>query len=158
MPPLKLKWKLNVKQTEHMNIYFNRGVIGSQAYAREFHNVAPDALTGATQQEAFAWLSRGLEEAMVNFIALANAPGFGLRAAVYEFSYEPAVAAFGDAQKKCQNVQIVYDARIPSSDAKKIKIARARVANVEKLLRKYGLSEVATPREQDGNYKLLFCT
>jgi len=29
---------------------------------------------------------------------------------------------------------------------------------VEKLLRKYGLSEVATPREQDGNYKLLFCT
>src|ERR1017187_7870209 len=100
------------------SVYFNRGVIGSQAYAREFQNANPDELTGKEQEAAFRWLSRGLEEAMLEFIGQANATGYGLRAAVYEFSYEPAVAAFGVAQKKCKNVQIVYDARIPSGAKK----------------------------------------
>src|SRR2546428_9883165 len=48
------------------HVYFNRGVIGSQAYAREFHNANPDTLTGDEQEAAFKWLSRGLEEAMIN--------------------------------------------------------------------------------------------
>src|ERR1039458_9206327 len=135
------------------SVYFNRGVIGSQAYAREFQNANPDELTGKEQEAAFRWLSRGLEEAMLEFIGQANATGYGLRAAVYEFSYEPAVAAFGVAQKKCKNVQIVYDARIPSG-AKKAAAAKQRVAQVEALLKKYGLagSDISTPRTQGGNF------
>ena len=131
-------------------VYFNRGVIGSQAYAREFHNIAPDKLKGQLQAEAYAWLSRGLKEAMLNFIAQANAPGRGLRAAVYEFSYEPAVEAFGTALKKCKDVKIVYDARI-ASGAKKAETQK-RVAAVKGLLKKYGLSAVSTPRTASANF------
>lgn len=133
------------------HVYFNRGVIGSQAYAREFNNQNPDDLKGAEQEKAFKWLSRGLEEAMLKFIGQASAPGFGLRAAVYEFSYEPAIAAFGDAQQKCKNVQIVYDARIPGSGKKKTD-AQKRVAAVEKLLKKHGLDDVSTPRTLGASY------
>lgn len=131
------------------SVYFNRGVIGSQAYAREFHNANPDTLTGKDREAALKWLSRGLEEAMINFIGQASAPGYGLRAAVYEFTYEPAAAAFGEALKQCDNVQIVYDARIPTgkeSDAQK------RVAGVKQLLKKHGLTNVSTPRTDSANF------
>ncbi len=133
------------------SVYFNRGVIGSQAYAREFHNVSPDKLKGAEQKAAFQWLSRGLEEAMLGFIAQANKPGFGLRAAVYEFSYEPAIAAFGEAQEKCEDVKIVYDARIPTSE-KEADAAKKRVAAVKRLLKRHGLTGVSTPRTEGANY------
>src|SRR5690348_11349256 len=41
-------------------VYFNRGVAGSQAYARKFHNRPPDEVP---DRKALIWLSRGLEEA-----------------------------------------------------------------------------------------------
>ncbi len=134
------------------SIYFNRGVIGSQAYAREFHNINPDKLRGQEQQRAFRWLSRGLQEAMLQFINQADRPNLGLRASVYEFSYEPAVAAFGAALKKCKDVKIIYDARIPTSGAKNIAASKKRVKEVERLLTKYGLIKHSTPRTEDGNF------
>jgi hypothetical protein len=42
------------------DIFFNRGVIGSQAYAREFGNREPDAEN--PRSEEMKWLSRGLFE------------------------------------------------------------------------------------------------
>ncbi|TAH24277.1 MAG: hypothetical protein EAZ07_10015 [Cytophagales bacterium] len=45
-------------------IYFNRGAAGSQAYARKFGNKSPDEVG----EEAFKWLSRGLEEAILAFM------------------------------------------------------------------------------------------
>lgn len=79
------------------SIYFNRGVIGSQAYARKFHNTDPRKLKGKEQKDAYQWLSRGLFEAVRDFIRRAKSTKFGLRAAVYEFSYEPIIAEFLDA-------------------------------------------------------------
>lgn len=133
------------------SVFFNRGIIGSQAYAREFNNVAPDKLTGATRDKAFTWLSRGLEEAMVNFIRRAKTERHALRAAVYEFSYAPAITEFGQAQKRCKDVQIVYDARIPGS-GKAAATAMKRVAAVKKALKSNGLSGGATPRTSNGSY------
>ena len=46
-------------------VFFNRGVAGSQAYSRKFGNRAPDDVPGG---EAWRWLSRGLEEALLAFI------------------------------------------------------------------------------------------
>jgi phosphatidylserine/phosphatidylglycerophosphate/cardiolipin synthase-like enzyme len=89
---------------------------------------------------------------MINFIGQADASGFGLRAAVYEFSYEPAIAAFGSAQEKCNNVKIVYDARVPTSDQKKIAAAQKRIADVKKALKTHGLTDVAKPRTEGGNF------
>ena len=58
-----------------MLVYFNRGVAGSQAYARKFHNQPPDKVPN---RAAFIWLSRGLEEAMLAYIGQAKGESYGL--------------------------------------------------------------------------------
>lgn len=93
-------------QVRH-DVFFNRGVIGSQAYAREFGNRDPRA-DDPTAPE-MVWLSRGLFEALTGFIALAK-DGMGLRGAFYEFHYQPAVDAFARAVEAGADVRIVYDA------------------------------------------------
>ena len=89
------------------DVFFNRGVIGSQAYAREFGNSEPDAEN--PQSKEMKWLSRGLFEALVGFIGLAG-DGMGLRAAFYEFHYQPVANAFAKAIEAGADVKIVYDA------------------------------------------------
>lgn len=92
-------------------IFFNRGVAGSQAYARKFGNIAPDKIADpAKKAQAFKWLSRGLEEAMLGFIGQAKSADFALRAAVYEFSYPPALEALAKASQT-SDVKIIYDRR-----------------------------------------------
>lgn len=90
------------------DVYFNRGVIGSQAYAREFQNSKPDA-NNPTSPE-LVWLSRGLFEALMRFIALARNERFSLRAALYEFHYQPVANAFAKAVEAGADVKIVFDA------------------------------------------------
>jgi phosphatidylserine/phosphatidylglycerophosphate/cardiolipin synthase-like enzyme len=89
-------------------VFFNRGVAASQAYVRKFQNRKPDDVPG---REAFKWLSRGLEEAILRFIGQANGEEYGLRAAVYEFNYLPVLEAFKQASESGADVKIVYDAR-----------------------------------------------
>lgn len=89
------------------DVYFNRGVIGSQAYAREFGNRAPDAENPRASE--MRWLSRGLFEALIRFIGLAK-DGWALRAALYEFHYPPVANAFVKAIEGGADVKIVYDA------------------------------------------------
>jgi hypothetical protein len=50
--------------TGRNGIYFNRGVAGSQAYARRFGDISP-----LESAEARQWLSRGLEEGLLRFIS-----------------------------------------------------------------------------------------
>jgi phosphatidylserine/phosphatidylglycerophosphate/cardiolipin synthase-like enzyme len=87
-------------------VFFNRGVAGSQAYARKFHNQAPKQAGPG----AFAWLSRGLAEAMDAFIARARGPKLGLRAAVYEFTWPAVLDGFAAAAASGADVKIVFDA------------------------------------------------
>jgi len=139
----------NESEGEHA-VYFNRGVIGSQAYAREFHNADPQKLKGADRVKAYAWLSRGLYEAMRDFVRQAKNKQFGLRAAVYEFDYEPIIKEFSDAQKNSENVKIIFDARVATGS--KGKQMAARVAKVKQLLKKYKLTDVAIPRVASPSY------
>lgn len=99
--------KISVKGPRH-DIHFNRGVIGSQAYAREFDNKKPDAEDPFSPE--MEWLSRGLFEALTGFIDKAKNEKFGLRAAVYEFHYLPVGLAFAKAIEAGADVKIVYDA------------------------------------------------
>ncbi len=89
-------------------VYFNRGVAGSQAYARKFGNRRPDQVPN---REAFRWLSRGLFKAMLDFIGQANGKKFGLRACVYEFKQGAVLKAFGKAAKSGADVKIIFDDR-----------------------------------------------
>lgn len=107
-------------------IYFNRGVAGSQAYARRFGKYVrfyPFEKNGRTSwkdfikpdlvpnREAWKWLSRGLEEAMTKYIGQARGTRYQLRACVYEFDYQPAIQAFADALESGADVQIIHHAK-----------------------------------------------
>jgi hypothetical protein len=112
-------------------VFFNRGVAGSQAYARKFHNQPPDKVTNG---EAWTWLSRGLVEALLNFIAQAKSKKYGLRAALYEFQYASVLQAFGSARDAGADVKIVFDGRHNSqnepSEKNRAAIAQAKIEDI----------------------------
>jgi len=123
-------------------IWFNRGVAGSQAYERKFHNLPPDKVP---DREAWRWLSRGLEEAMLEFIARAKGKAFALRAAVYEFQYEPMLKAFKAAKDAKADVKIVYDARhSPKKDQPYEKNLEA--------IKKCRIKSICIPRQVNTSY------
>jgi hypothetical protein len=94
------------------DIYFNRGVAGSQAYALKFGKIKPDETKPDSDQ--MKWLSRGLFEALTAFIARASgndASNYKLRAMLYEFHYLPVGKAFSAARKAGADVAIRYEAQ-----------------------------------------------
>jgi phosphatidylserine/phosphatidylglycerophosphate/cardiolipin synthase-like enzyme len=99
--------------TRH-DIYFNRGVAGSQAYARLFPDKKPDQTKPDSEQ--MKWLSRGLYEALLAFISHANSPAFKLRAMLYEFRYAPVGEAFKKAAATGADVRICYEAQSYKDD------------------------------------------
>ncbi|MGY2990337.1 phosphatidylserine/phosphatidylglycerophosphate/cardiolipin synthase-like enzyme [Bradyrhizobium sp. USDA 4508] len=104
--------ELQVKTEAHdaaetHDVFFNRGAIASQAYAQRFENRDPDEVG----PEAYQWLSRGLHEALIEFIGKAKDPSFALRAAIYEFQYPDVLDAFHNADAAGADVKIIYDAK-----------------------------------------------
>ncbi len=87
-------------------VEFNRGVIESQYYADRFGNRQP---SDVGDRAAYTWLSAGLEEAILGFIGRAVDASWALRAAVYEFSYPPVLAAFASAAAAGADVRIISD-------------------------------------------------
>jgi phosphatidylserine/phosphatidylglycerophosphate/cardiolipin synthase-like enzyme len=119
-------------------VYFNRAAAASQAYAQKFKNQKPDEVP---DRQAFVWLSRGLEEAILDFINQAKGPEFSIRAAVYEFNYEPVLQAFGKAAEGGVDVKIIYDARQDSPrDA------------TEKAVEKAGIKHLMVARRANKSY------
>jgi phosphatidylserine/phosphatidylglycerophosphate/cardiolipin synthase-like enzyme len=97
------------------DVFFNRGAIASQAYATRFGNRDPDEVG----PEAYAWLSRGLHEALIDFIGQANDNTFSLRAAIYEFQYPDVLDAFHTSRSNGADVKIIYDAKPIAKGPKK---------------------------------------
>jgi phosphatidylserine/phosphatidylglycerophosphate/cardiolipin synthase-like enzyme len=120
--PISITVKTEIKtddtKTEEHEIYFNRGVASSQAYAREFDRKRPDELEGDEQKRAYAWLSRGLDDAIIRFIDQAK-QGDELKAALYEFRHLPVAQAFEAAIDRGVKVKIIYDAKVNESTDKK---------------------------------------
>lgn len=116
-------------ETRH-NIYFNRGVAGSQAYARKFGRTKPDG--DAPESEQMKWLSRGLFEALIGFIGRAagsDASDYKLRAMLYEFRYLPVGKAFKGAASAGADVAIRYEAQKYIKDNEAM-IAKARIKSL----------------------------
>lgn len=114
------------------DVYFNRGVAASQAYARRFGNRRPDDVGNA----AFAWLSRGLYEATIGFVEAAVDANYQLRVAAYEFHYKPILLALKAAKQRGVDVKIVFDNRSTSPGAKN-----------DTAVRDAGISSICTRRE-----------
>lgn len=111
--PITVKTEPVFSELEH-DIFFNRGVASSQAYTRRFGGKSPKQLEESGErekaQEALAWLSRDLDEAILKFIAQAEA-GDTLLGCFYEFRYEPVVMALKQAADRNVTVKIIVDAK-----------------------------------------------
>lgn len=93
----------SVDQGKHA-IFFNRGAVGSQEYARRFQNRTPEEVGPA----AYEWLSRGLVEGLETYIAQAHA-GDELVGAFFEFKSTRIYDALKQAKARGAVVAILYD-------------------------------------------------
>lgn len=94
------------------DVFFNRGVASSQAYAHKFGNVRPDELpTPELRQAAMDWLTRELDDAILAFIAEAKASDT-LLCCFYEFRYPPVADALKAAIDRGADVRIIVDAKV----------------------------------------------
>jgi len=92
-----------VDQGKHA-VFFNRGAVGSQEYARRFQNRPPDEVGPS----AFKWLSRGLVEGLETFIGQAGA-GDELVGAFYEFKSPRIYDALKAARTRGAVIAVLYD-------------------------------------------------
>jgi len=96
---------------EH-DVFFNRGVASSQAYAREFQNKKPDDLVPpAKRKRALEWLSRKLDDALLKFIANAR-KNDTLLCCFYEFRYRPVADTLRKALDRGADVRLIVDAKV----------------------------------------------
>jgi phosphatidylserine/phosphatidylglycerophosphate/cardiolipin synthase-like enzyme len=120
------------------SVYFNRGSVASQQYARDFLNTPPSKFTDPAQRDAaYQFLSRGLVEAMLAFIARANGARFELHGAIYEFQWPAVLEALGAAAATGATVTVIYDA-IPGK-------TKPKESN-EKAIAAAGIGAVVKPR------------
>jgi phosphatidylserine/phosphatidylglycerophosphate/cardiolipin synthase-like enzyme len=112
---LTLKISTEPNNDGRHGVYFNRGACSSQAYARKFENKEPKEVGAA----AYEWLSRGLLEGMLGFIARAEDASYALHGAIYEFQRPEALSALKAARKRKVKVKVVFDAIPGKSKPKK---------------------------------------
>lgn len=94
------------------DIYFNRGISASQEYARRFGTQRPDKKQDdVIGDPIYAWLSRGLYEALVAFIEDCVPGRDALRIAAYEFAFAPLLKVIKGAVDRGVDVKISYDGR-----------------------------------------------
>ena len=118
-------------QNKH-DIYFNRGVAGSQAFVREF-GTGPFSTIAVEKPWVWEWLSRGLREGLTTFLQQASDATFAIRAAIYEFQYEPILTELGNASRRGVDVKIVYCADNSDTTAKnEAAIQHTHIENLSK--------------------------
>ncbi|PSJ36291.1 phospholipase D-like domain-containing protein [Allosphingosinicella deserti] len=111
LPPIPIRIETEKTFTNGTHdVFFNRGVASSQAYARRFDNKTPEQLKGQKREEALQWLSRNLDEALHEFIKQAK-KGDTILGAFYEFRYPNAAKWLKEAVDRGVNVQLVIDAK-----------------------------------------------
>lgn len=111
-PPIAIEVRTEpLFSSKKHDVFFNRGIASSQAYARRFDNKKPDKLDPEKRKEALEWLSRSLDEAMLKFIANAKRNDT-LLCCFYEFRYLPVAQALKDAADRGVNLQLIVDAKV----------------------------------------------
>lgn len=109
-PEIDIRVTARSGQGEH-EVFYNRGAIPSQAFADRFGNVGPtEDEQNDPGNDKTRWLSRGLLEAMLDFIDQARGPGQALHVAAYEFTYPPVARALAEAAGRGAEVHLLFDA------------------------------------------------
>jgi phosphatidylserine/phosphatidylglycerophosphate/cardiolipin synthase-like enzyme len=132
-------------------IFFNRGAAASEAYVRRFGNSDPSKLPDAKRTEAFAWLSRGLEEALIAFIGLATDASYAIHAAVYEFQKPELLHQLKLASGRGVDVKVAYHGRAkPTPKDKKPEDNPDKTAQKNKqAIAAEGIENLVKPRQAD---------
>ncbi|MEM7103388.1 MAG: phospholipase D-like domain-containing protein [Bacteroidota bacterium] len=104
--PLVFNVTPSQEDQDDLGIYVNRGVTAAMAYLDRFKNKHPSEVG----PPAYAWLSRGLKESILDFIARIQ-PGEALHIAIYEFFDHEIAQAIKDALSRNVDVSIVHDAK-----------------------------------------------
>ncbi|MDX2500081.1 MAG: phospholipase D-like domain-containing protein, partial [Deltaproteobacteria bacterium] len=104
--PLLLELRPSREDPGDLGVFVNRGVTAAMAYLARFRNQHPSEVGPA----AYRWLSRGLKESLLGFIAAAE-PGDALHVAIYEFFDHEIAQALKDAVNRQVDVRIVHDAK-----------------------------------------------
>jgi phosphatidylserine/phosphatidylglycerophosphate/cardiolipin synthase-like enzyme len=118
--PLLVKVKTHALDG-HEAAIFNRAVVSSQAFARKFPDIDKDLEAArkrgvkdvsefAMPQPALDWLSRGLFEAMRDFLQSAK-KGDGLDIAIYEYHLPSLVSEVKAAHARGVNVRLLYHSK-----------------------------------------------
>ncbi|HEX4498413.1 MAG TPA: phospholipase D-like domain-containing protein [Thermoanaerobaculia bacterium] len=101
-------------QAPATSVFFNRAAAASEAFADHFPQITTeDLLLGDSPlaQQARKWLSRGLEEALLAYLAKATDATFALHAVVYEFQKPNLLAGLHQALGRGAEVKVVYHHR-----------------------------------------------
>lgn len=136
-PPVRLTVRPSEESVDGVGIHVNRGVTSAFAYLDRFKLKHPSDVPDGS---AYRWLSRGLKEALLAFIAAAR-PGEALHICIYEFVEEEVAEALRLARSRGVAVDIVYHAK-PRDHA---------TTENEHMLHAKGLDQVATARRKVGN-------
>jgi phosphatidylserine/phosphatidylglycerophosphate/cardiolipin synthase-like enzyme len=137
--PIRIRVRMEEERdsgSQH-DVFFNRGVASSQAYANRFDNQRPDKIKDPDlRQKAWKWLGRHLDDAIIDFIAQAE-EGDSLYACLYEFHYPPVVEAFAKAIADKVNVKIIYDAKDTDTSPRKAneKAMKGKIATENRIKR-----------------------
>ncbi|MFC7491824.1 MULTISPECIES: phospholipase D-like domain-containing protein [unclassified Knoellia] len=127
-------------------VFFNRGVAGSQAFARRFAGYVPSR-DEAEESPAMVWLSRGLGEAFVAFCEQATGAGSGLRGAFYEFTWGTGLTALAAARDRGADVALVVHGRDRDGDGG----ADTTSTQARAAARRHGVSNGGTIRWRDAD-------
>ncbi len=119
------------------DVYFNRGVAASQAYVARFGDKQPK---NVPNRQAWIWLSRGLYEAMEEYVNSCKR-GDGLRVAAYEFHYPDFLKLLKSAKRRGVDVKVVFDNR-KTQPGKKNRAA----------IRNENIGSFCTPRKEGKSY------
>jgi hypothetical protein len=115
-------------------VVFNRAAAASQAFSREFPEVAAELALAKREKrpaaplppKALAWLSRGALEQITGMCARALDPTWALDIAIYEYELPEIRAAIDAARNRGADVRIVYHAK---NDDPQTAINEANVAD-----------------------------
>ena len=141
---LKEAYKTSVEvQTESTtvgthSVFFNRGLAASQEYVRRFGDISPDDVPN---NKAYEWLSRGIYEALTDYIESCIPGRHSLRISAYELNHMPFLELLEKTKNKGIDLKIVFDARKDNPKIKNLKN-----------IKEYNLENIAIPRTTPKSY------